>query len=100
MPEVTFTSALERHLAAPPARVGGATVRAALEEVFRENPRLRGYLLDDQGRLRRHVMVFVDGEPVRDRDGLSDGVGPATRLVVMQALSGGCGPRANEVDER
>jgi hypothetical protein len=89
MPEVTFTSTLERHLAAPPARVGGATVREALEEVFRENPRLRGYVLDDQGRLRRHVMVFVDGEPVLDRDGLGDRVSPAARVFVMQALSGG-----------
>jgi hypothetical protein len=42
VPEVTFTAALERHLAAPPAKVGGATVREALEEVFRANPRLRG----------------------------------------------------------
>jgi sulfur-carrier protein len=89
MPEVTFTAALERHLAAPPARVGGATVREALEEVFRGNPRLRSYVLDDQGRLRRHVVVFVDGEPVLDRDGLGDPVGPAARVFVMQALSGG-----------
>jgi sulfur-carrier protein len=91
MPEVTFTAALERHLASPPVKVGGATVREALEEVFRGNPRLRGYVLDDQGRLRRHVVVFVDGEPVADRDGLGDRVGPAAKVFVMQALSGGGG---------
>ncbi len=89
MPEVTFTAALERHLSAPSASVGGGTVREALEEVFRRNPRLRGYVLDDQGRLRRHVVVFVDGEPVADRDGLRDPVGPAAKVFVMQALSGG-----------
>lgn len=89
MPSVSFTANLRRHLAAPPARVGGATVREALEEAFRANPPLRGYVLDDQGRLRRHVAVFVDGEPVRDRDGLLHPVGPAAELYVMQALSGG-----------
>lgn len=89
MPDVTFTGALQHHLAAPPARVGGATVREALEEVFRTNPRLRGYVLDDQGRLRRHVIVFVDGEPVADRDGLRDPVHAAAKVFVMQALSGG-----------
>jgi len=89
MAEVTFTAALERHLAAPPAKVSGATVREALEEVFRANPRLRSYVLDDQGRLRRHVVVFVDGEPVSDRDGLGDRVGERTQVFVMQALSGG-----------
>jgi sulfur-carrier protein len=89
VPEVAFTAALERHLAAPAAKVSGATVREALEEVFRGNPRLRGYVLDDQGRLRKHVVVFVDGEPVGDRDGLSDRLSPAAKVFVMQALSGG-----------
>jgi len=89
VPEVTFTTALERHLSAPPARVGGATVREALEEAFRGNPRLRGYVLDDQGRLRKHVVVFVDGEPVADRDGLGDPLSPSAQVFVMQALSGG-----------
>jgi sulfur-carrier protein len=89
VPQVTFTAALERHLAAPTAEVGGETVREALEAVFHGNPRLRGYVLDDQGRLRKHVVVFVDGEPVADRDGLSDRLGPAAKVFVMQALSGG-----------
>jgi len=89
VPSVTFTPNLRRHLQAPPAQVEGGSVRDALEAVFRLNPRLRGYVLDDQGRLRRHVMVFVDGEPVVDRDGLGDPVGAAAALFVMQALSGG-----------
>jgi hypothetical protein len=89
MPDVTFTSALQRHVAAPPRRVAGTTVRQALDEVFRENPRLRGYVLDEHGRLRRHVHVYVDGEPVADRERLTDPVGPSSDLYVAQALSGG-----------
>jgi hypothetical protein len=50
---------------------------------------LRSYIVDDQGRLRKHVVVFIDGEMIEDRDGLRDPVGPASDLVVMQALSGG-----------
>ena len=89
VPSVSFTANLRRHLEVPPVEVSGGTVRDALEATFARNPRLRGYLLDDQGRLRRHVMVFVDGEAVSDRDGLSDPVGAAAELFVMQALSGG-----------
>lgn len=89
MPVVTFTATLERHLAAPASTVSGATVREALEEVFRANARLRGYVLDDQGRLRKHVAVFVDGEGVVDRAGLTDPVQPSSAIYVMQALSGG-----------
>lgn len=89
MPQVWFTAALQRHVEAPPARVDGATVREALEAAFRDAPRLRGYVLDEQGRLRRHVHVFVDGHLVADRDGLGDPVSPSSEIHVMQALSGG-----------
>jgi sulfur carrier protein ThiS len=46
-------------------------------------------ILDDQGGLRRHVVVFVGGEPVRDRTRLTDAVAPDAEIAVMQALSGG-----------
>ena len=89
MPRVTFTANLERHLSAPAVEVEGATVRQALEAVFHGNPQLRSYVVDDQGRLRQHVLVFVDGEMIRDRDGLGDALQPSAELYVMQALSGG-----------
>ena len=89
MVKVRFTANLERHIEAPTAEVAGATVREALESVFASNPMLRGYILDDQGALRQHVMVFAGGEQVRDRTGLSDAVSPGTEIFVMQALSGG-----------
>jgi len=89
MPTISFTQNLRRHLSVPRAEVQGTTVRDALDAVFEENPMLRSYIVDDQGRLRKHVVVFVDGELIEDRDGLSDPVEPASDLVVMQALSGG-----------
>ncbi len=52
-------------------------------------PRLRGYLLDDQGSLRRHVALFVDGVQVRDRRGLGDPLQDDSEIYVVQALSGG-----------
>ena len=59
----------------------------ALSRVFR--PGLRSYVLDDQGRLRTHVVIYVDGRPVRDRNSLADAVGENAEIHVMQALSGG-----------
>ena len=84
-----FTPNLERHLHAPPVNVEGETVRAVLDAVFERNPKLHGYLLDDQGGLRQHVQVFVDGERIGDRRGLSDRVSRDAELYVMQALTGG-----------
>jgi molybdopterin synthase sulfur carrier subunit len=89
VPHVVFTPALQRHVTVPPADVEGGTVREVLDRVFGANPRARGYVLDEQGALRKHMAVFIDGEAVRDRTGLSDGVGADSQIYVMQALSGG-----------
>ena len=89
MAHVTFTENLRRHVDCPPADAPGATVREALEQVFAGNPRLRGYVVDERGGLRRHMVVFVDGAMLRDRESLSDAIGAGAEIYVMQALSGG-----------
>jgi hypothetical protein len=89
VPHLKFTQHLQQRLDAPPMEVPGATVREALDHAFSKNPQLRHYVLDDQGRLRKHVTIFVDGRMVADRGGLSDSVGESSELFVMQALSGG-----------
>jgi hypothetical protein len=89
MARVIFTNHLQRHVACPPCEAPGNTVRAVLEAVFATNEKARGYVLDDQGQLRKHMLVFVNGEQVRDRPGLSDSVTDRDEIYVMQALSGG-----------
>jgi hypothetical protein len=89
MARVVFTPNLERHVACPPSDAPGRTLRAVLDAVFAAHPRARGYVLDEQGALRKHMIVFIDGEQVRDRTGLSDPVPPDGEVYVMQSLSGG-----------
>lgn len=89
MTTVHFTPNLNRHIDCPDVLVCGATVAEALEQVFASNPRLRNYILDDQGRMRKHVLVFVGGKLIEDRNTLSDSLTPERDVFVMQALSGG-----------
>lgn len=89
MPRVVFTSHLQRHVSAPECVVAGRTVHDALAAVFAEHRALRGYVLDDQGHLRKHVFVFVDGVRIRDRERLTDPVGDDGEVHVLQALTGG-----------
>jgi sulfur-carrier protein len=89
MPRVFFTPNLRRHLDASSLEVAGGTVGDVLAAVFERQPELRGYLLDDQGRLRRHVAIFVDGRRIKDTTTFSDLVAPAGEIYVVQALSGG-----------
>ncbi|MBI1386350.1 MAG: MoaD/ThiS family protein [Rhizobiales bacterium] len=89
MPTVTFTRNLQRHVDCPSMSVPGTSVREALENVFAANARIRSYVLDDQGALRRHMTIYIDGVLIRDRAGLGDPVEDASSIFVMQALSGG-----------
>ena len=90
MARVAFTENIQRHVECPPIEdLPGDTVREVLEAAFAQNPRARTYVLDDQGILRKHMQVFVNGEPVSDRMGLSDPIGVDGEVYVMQALSGG-----------
>jgi len=57
--------------------------------VFAGNPPLRSYVLEDDGAVRKHIAVWVDGEPLRDRQTLGDAVTADGEVYVMQALSGG-----------
>jgi hypothetical protein len=89
MPLVRFTQNIQRHVPCPEQTVRGTTIRAALESYFEAYPRARPYVFDEQGTIRRHMVVFLDGVQAADRTGLSDLVQEQSTIDVMQALSGG-----------
>ena len=89
MAQLYFTQQLRRFVDAPAMHTSAATLRDALEEAFVAAPQLRGYVLDDQGHLRKHVIVFIDGQRVRDYETLDDALLASSEVHVLQALTGG-----------
>jgi len=89
MATVRFTKNIQRHVECPTREIAGSTLREVLDSYFSENPQARGYVLDDQGSVRQHMVVFIDGELILDRARLSDPVAPNGVVDVIQALSGG-----------
>jgi molybdopterin converting factor small subunit len=89
MPRVIFTSNLQRHVACPDSEVHGSTVAQALSAVFAHSPQIRDYVLDEQGHVRKHVHIYVDGRRIVDRERLTDDVRANSEICVLQALSGG-----------
>jgi molybdopterin synthase sulfur carrier subunit len=65
------------------------TAAQVVEAVAREHPGLRDRVLDEQGELRRHVNIFIDGENARFLGGLSALVGPDSEMWIHPSLSGG-----------
>ena len=83
---VVVTRQIERFLDCPPAEVAADDVRGALEALFERTPRLRSYVLDERGRLRRHVRLFVNGNAA---EGLDQALGADDEVYIMQSLTGG-----------
>jgi molybdopterin converting factor small subunit len=63
-----------------------------IETVACEFPGLRDRVLDEQGQLRRHVNIFINGENARSMGGLSAPVAADSEIWIHPALSGGTPP--------
>lgn len=89
MATIEFTPNLRRHVDCPTETLDAGTLAEGLDDYFMRWPDVRGYILDDQGGVRHHVKIMIDGRNIKDRDKLSDKLEPASRIHVFQALSGG-----------
>jgi sulfur-carrier protein len=97
VPTVVVASSIARWLAASPdINVGeksvvlaGGTVGELLDGLFQQFPTLRGYVVDEHGALRHHVVAFLNGVAITDKTTLSESVPADGELYLFQALSGG-----------
>ena len=89
MAKVHFTSNLRRHVDCSSLDVQASQLHEALDQAFAKNERLKTYVLDDQGHLRKHMRILIDGQAIADLEKFKDAVKPGSEIWVMQALSGG-----------
>jgi len=89
MPRVEFAPTLQRHVRCPPVQTEAGCLRDAMTAAWQIAPDLRPYVLDEQGCVRRHVAVFVNGQMLHDRADLSRRLGASDSVYIAQALSGG-----------
>jgi len=89
MAQVFFTAHLRSVVDTSPLDAAGDAVGEALNDVFRRHPGLKGYVLDEQGALRRHICIFLDGNRLLNPTALAAPVNASSEIYVLQALSGG-----------
>ena len=88
MATIEFTANLRRHVECPTETLGGTTLAECLNDYFARWPDVKGFILDDQGGVRHHVKILIDGRNIHDRQHLSDSLEAGSKIHVFQALSG------------
>ena len=69
--------------------VSGATLVEALTDLDAQYPGIGARVLDDEGRLRRFVNVYVNDDDVRFLDDLATATPDGTSISIIPAVAGG-----------
>lgn len=90
MPQVKLTRHLQRFFPdLDDVVVEGDNVADVIAHLDVRYPGLASYLVDERGRLRQHVNVFIGESLIKDRHSLQDPVTDDDEIYILQALSGG-----------
>ena len=89
MATIAFTSHLRAVGPIQEEACPGATLGEMLDALHPSYPRLKAYVLDDQGRIRKHIAIFIDGVMTARDGALTRPLDGSSHVYVFQALSGG-----------
>lgn len=91
MQTIKFTQALKRfYPKLGDIEMDANNINEMLDVLDTQFKGIKNYIVDDQGVLRQHVNIFVNGKMLEDRNGLSDSISDEDcEIFIMQALSGG-----------
>ena len=70
-------------------RVEGVTLEDALEDAYSQLPGLRVHVCDESGRLRQHVLCFLNDTNMRGPDSVKQPLSDGDTITILQAVSGG-----------
>ena len=82
---VRLRGQLEKLAGSSQLTIAGATVSELLQTLEAEHSGLEGWILDERGVLRRHINVFVNGEPVEPDAAIDE----KDKIEILPAISGG-----------
>lgn len=90
MPTVKFPSMMKFYVGNQSEfQVDGGTVSALLENVLMRHPALKPHLFDSKGNLHRHFNIFVNGQHIRDLDGLETNLASDDNVILLASAAGG-----------
>jgi len=90
MAHVAFTPHLRAFFDLPEGMdVEASTLAALLDALDGRWPGFAFYVIDERKHIRKHVAIWIDGTCITDRTSIDLPLEPASRVYILQALSGG-----------
>lgn len=84
--KVSIPSPLRSYTGADEVEAEGATIAELLDDLDARYPGLRFRMIDEQGRIRPHMRIFVNRERI---PGIDRPLAASDEVQILQALSGG-----------
>ena len=69
--------------------LNGSTVSEAIADLIARYPAIKTHILDSEGRVRRHVNLFVNENNIKTLDGLETKVSADDKIILLPSISGG-----------
>ena len=70
-------------------KVSGSTVSQAINDLTTQYPTIKPHIMDNQGRLRRHVNLFINKENIKNLNGLDTPIEESDLIILMPSITGG-----------
>jgi MoaD family protein len=70
-------------------RAEGRSVAELLDNLLARYPALKPHLFEPTGKLRRHFNIFVNGEHIRELNGLDTPLKDEDKVILMVSAAGG-----------
>ena len=84
--KVLIASPLRPYTDADEVEASGTSLGELLNNLDARFPGIRFRMIDEQDQVRRHMRIFINGEPVK---ALDHAIRPSDEVSIVQALSGG-----------
>lgn len=68
----------------------GNTLQELIDDLEANHPGIRARIIDDKGKVRRFINVYVGDEDVRFEKGLDTEISDGTQVSIIPAVAGGC----------
>lgn len=90
MPVIRFPAALKYYVEDQgEVDIPASSVTDLLAALAKRYPSLKFHLLDADGNLRRHFNIFVNGEHIRELNGLDTALQPDDKIILLASAAGG-----------